>query len=332
MSDYFDEYGRPLPNDDHAENTKEAVPSRLKKFKSSVLSRSVASICALALVFGTVSGGTFYGVNSLLSSRNAGIVQNTSLSLMSAQNTGSLDVSGIAKATLPSVASITNKSVQEVQDWFFYFMNPYGSPTQLQESTSVGSGVIINQSDDYLYIVTNYHVIKGATTLSATFVNDSTCEAEYVGGDETNDIALLRINISNLDKDTLDSISIAAIGDSTQLEVGEQVVAIGNALGYGQSVTTGIVSAVDRTIETDEYSGYAQSQDPETYIQTDAAINPGNSGGALLNMNGEVIGINTAKLASTEVEGMGYAIPIDRVADIVNSILSTERSKTSQSL
>ena len=161
-------------------------------------------------------------------------------------------------------------------------------------------------------MVTNYHVVEGAKTLSVTFVDDQTYEAELYGYDESMDIALLRVAVDTLSSDTLSQISVVAIGDSDELVVGEQVVAIGNALGYGQSVTTGIVSALDRAVSTDTGSS--------TYIQTDAAINPGNSGGALFNMNGELIGINTAKVSSTDVEGMGYAIPISQVLDFIKSL------------
>ena len=162
-------------------------------------------------------------------------------------------------------------------------------------------------------MITNCHVVEVATTLSVTFVDDQTYEAELCGYDEPMDIAILKVSIDALSSDTLSQISIVAIGDSDTLVVGEQVVAIGNALGYGQSVTTGIVSALDRTISTDSESS--------TYIQTDAAINPGNSGGALLNMNGELIGINTAKVSSTEVEGMGYAIPISQVLERIDFMM-----------
>ena len=179
---------------------------------------------------------------------------------------------------------------------------------------SCGSGVIINVSGSNLYIVTNYHVVEDATTLSVTFVDDETYQAQLCGYDEENDIAVLKVSTDSLSQDTLSQISVVPIGDSNELVVGEQVVAIGNALGYGQSVTTGIVSAIDRTVS----SGSTSS----TYIQTDAAINPGNSGGALLNMDGELIGINTAKISSTGVEGMGYAIPISRVLDLIASLMS----------
>ena len=280
--------------------------------KKSPWGRRIASLVLCGLLFGGVAGLTFHGATSLLAggaSAGSGVA---ATQLAADLTAGSLDVSGIAAATLPSVVSITNTSVTEVNDWFSFF---YGGGGRTQESVSVGSGVLIQQTGDALYIVTNYHVINGATTLSATFADNESYEAQLVGGDESNDIAVIRVPLSSVSASTLSAIRVAAVGDSDALAVGQQVVAIGNALGYGQSVTTGVVSALDRSVT----SGSGSSA---TYIQTDAAINPGNSGGALVNMSGEVVGINTAKLASTEVEGMGYAIPMARVAQIVNSILS----------
>lgn len=205
------------------------------------------------------------------------------------------------------VVSITNISVQEVQS-FFHRFGPNGSgQTQLEETVSCGSGVIIysDEEADALYIVTNQHVVADAMTLSVSFVDNSVYEAQLCGTDEELDLAVLKVALTDLSEQTLEQIDVISIGDSDALEVGEQVVAIGNALGYGQSVTTGIVSALNRSITNEDGT-------TSSYIQTDAAINPGNSGGALLNLDGELIGINTAKLSSTDVEGMGYAIPISR--------------------
>ena len=225
----------------------------------------------------------------------------------------SLNVTGIAALGLPSVVSVTNISVQEVENYFGRFGRNSQGPSQFKETVSCGSGIIIYAGDSELYMVTNYHVVEGATTLSVTFVDDETYEAELCGYDEETDLAVLRVSTSELSENTLSQISVVTIGDSDDLIVGEQVVAIGNALGYGQSVTTGIVSAVNRTISNGDTSS--------SYIQTDAAINPGNSGGALLNMDGELIGINTAKISSTGVEGMGYAIPISQVIDLIESLI-----------
>lgn len=283
--------------------------------KKSPWGRRIASLILCGVLFGGVAGLTFHGTTSLLDAGSSGDSGIVAAQMSATASSGVMDTAAIAKNTLPSVVSITNTSVTEVNDWFSFF---YGGGTgRTQESVSVGSGVLIQQTDDALYIVTNYHVVKGATALSATFVDDTTCEAQMVGGDEANDIAVIRVPLRGVPESTLSAIRVAAIGDSDALEVGQQVVAIGNAMGYGQSVTVGVVSALDRSLS---------GSDGSTYIQTDAAINPGNSGGALVNMNGEVVGINSAKLASTEVEGMCYAIPMARVADIVSGILT--RSST----
>ena len=218
---------------------------------------------------------------------------------------------------MPSIVSITNVSVSDVQNYFsLYGRNSRSNPFTQQESTSVGSGVIINKQDGEIDILTNYHVIEGATTLTCTLADNTNVEATVKGVDEDRDLAVISIKTKDLSEDTLKQIAIATIGDSDKLQVGEQVVAIGNALGYGQSVTTGIVSATNRSVSTSSNKDTSQS-----YIQTDAAINPGNSGGALLNMSGELIGINSAKLSDTDVEGMGYAIAISDVKDSINTML-----------
>ena len=238
---------------------------------------------------------------------------------------------------MPSIVSITNKSVQEVQNYFSMF--GYGGQAQEVESTSVGSGIIIGKNDTELLIVTNNHVVEGADTLSASFIDNSVYEATIKGTDSDNDLAVIAVPLSSISDDTMSQIAVAAVGDSDSLKVGEQVIAIGNALGYGQSVTTGIVSATDRTLSSSDssdsnalISSTVTTKETPTYIQTDAAINPGNSGGALVNMKGEVIGINSAKLASTEVEGMGYAIPITRVSSIIEELMNeTTRTKVADS-
>lgn len=287
--------------------------------------RKAIAIAFSAALFGSAAGGAFYGVSALLEDSQAMptlltlqgddiVISDMSYSPSSSTASQSLDVSGIAAQGLTSVVAVTNISVQEVQSYFGQFGRNGRVQTQLQETTSCGSGVIIYANDDYLYMVTNYHVVEGAITLSVTFVDDQTYEAELCGYDEPMDVALLKVSIGALSSETLSQISVVAIGDSEELAVGEQVVAIGNALGYGQSVTTGIVSALGRTISTETGAS--------TYIQTDAAINPGNSGGALLNMNGELVGINTAKVSSTDVEGMGYAIPISQVLDLIESLIA----------
>ena len=245
---------------------------------------------------------------------------------------GSLDVSEIVSEALPSIVSITTKSVQEVQNYFgMYGMYGYAPQQQEQEVEGSGSGIIVGKNDDELLIATNYHVVEGADTLSVAFTDGNAVEASVKGFDEERDLAVVSVSLDDVEDDTMDAISIANIGSSDDLKVGEQVVAIGNALGYGQSVTTGIVSAKNRRMDSDNNTvtdGSDDSSDGVNLIQTDAAINPGNSGGALLNMDGEVVGINSAKLASTEVEGMGYAIAISDVTDTLEQLMNeTPRDK-----
>ena len=249
---------------------------------------------------------------------------------------GSLDVSEIVSEALPSIVSITTKSVQEVQNYFgMYGMYGYAPQQQEQEVEGSGSGIIVGKNDDELLIATNYHVVEGADTLSVAFTDGNAVEASVKGFDEERDLAVVSVSLDDVEDDTMDAISIANIGSSDDLKVGEQVVAIGNALGYGQSVTTGIVSAKNRRMDSDNNTvtdGSDDSSDGVNLIQTDAAINPGNSGGALLNMEGEVVGINSAKLASTEVEGMGYAIAISDVTDILQNLMNeTSRDKLDES-
>ena len=229
-------------------------------------------------------------------------------------------VADIAEAVMPAVVSITNKSVQEVQSLYgTYGMYGFGSGrgsgrTYVYESESCGSGIIIGESDEELLICTNYHVVEDATEITVGFVDEEVYTAAVKGTDESNDLAVVAVKLEDISDDTLSQIKIAEIGDSDSLRVGEQVVAIGNALGYGQSVTTGIVSALNRTIDLDGYNA--------ELIQTDAAINPGNSGGAPLDMEGHVIGINSAKAASSGVEGMGYAIPISYAGPILEDLMN----------
>jgi serine protease Do len=227
-------------------------------------------------------------------------------------------VSDVASAVMPAVVSITNKSVQEVQNLYgMYGMYGYGGQgrTYQYETESCGSGIIVGENDEELLICTNYHVVEDATEITVGFVDDEVYEANVKGTDSSNDLAVVAVQLSDISDDTMSQIKIAEIGDSDSLLVGEQVVAIGNALGYGQSVTTGIVSALNRSLNLD---GYTTAQ----LIQTDAAINPGNSGGPLLDMNGRVVGINSAKAASSGVEGMGYAIPISTAKDIIEDLMN----------
>lgn len=327
------------PSDNHKNNKKNNKTSKK-------LAKKIGAVTLSAVLFGSVAAGSFQAVNyfspfskTTNSSGSASSNNSSSTSLLKttavsgSSNTGSLDVSDITTSAMPSIVAITNKSVQEVQDYFSQFGFGGQGQTQTQETESQGSGIIIGKNDSELLMVTNNHVVEGADTLSVCFIDNQVYEAAIKGTDPENDLAVIAVPLDSISDDTMSQIAVASIGDSDSLKVGEQVVAIGNALGYGQSVTTGIVSAVNRTLSSDS----SDTQDSEassgdsssaTYIQTDAAINPGNSGGALLNMNGEVIGINSAKLASTEVEGMGYAIPISRVSDIIDNLMNqTTRTK-----
>ncbi len=219
----------------------------------------------------------------------------------------SMDVSAIAESVMPSVVSITIKAVTEYSSGFWGGSYEY-------ETEGSGSGIIIGENDTELLIVTNNHVVSDAETVSVCFIDGEVYEAQVKGLDGNNDLAIIVVPLEKLTDETISSIKIAEIGSSDELKVGEQVVAIGNALGYGQSVTTGIVSAKDRIVETNA----------TPLIQTDAAINPGNSGGALLNMKGQVVGINSSKYASYDVEGMGYAIPVSKVEPILDELMNRE--------
>ena len=281
-----------------------------------------SKFAAMALAFGVLASTAFQGSNYLYNKANGGTVTATDkaeLNIASAVSSSSANaagtdtdsiasVSAIAEAAMPSLVAITNKSVQEMQSMF--------GQTQAYESESSGSGIIIGKTDTELLMVTNNHVVSGAQDLSVGFMDESVAEAAVKGTDADHDIAVIAVKLSDLSEDTLSAIKVIEIGSSSNLEVGEQVVAIGNALGYGQSVTTGIVSALNREVTIDNTAN--------TLIQTDAAINPGNSGGALLNMSGQLVGINSAKYSDTSVEGMGYAIPVDDVVDIIENLMNRQ--------
>lgn len=278
-----------------------------KPKKSSPIKKFFVSAVA-AVMLGSFASGSFYGTKMLFFDKKAPTAVETQ-NVMTVANKEPVvrDVSAMSKEALKSIVSITNVAVQQVPDFFSFFQ---GGGVEREVKMS-GSGVILEKTKDYLYMITNHHVIDGARDLSVTFSDDKTYAAEVVKYDENNDIAIIRVRIKDLSESTLAEIKPIKIGDSNSLEIGESVVAIGNALGYGQSVTTGVVSAVNRNFSPKE------SLDTKTYIQTDAAINPGNSGGALLNMKGELVGINTAKIASSSIEGMGYAIPMARVLELI---------------
>ena len=280
-------------------------------------------VIAMGAVFGLVAGGVFTGTSMLgaqLTGAGAGnnvAIPTTATTTTGTQSSDSSTASGmsvkdVASSAMPSLVAISTTTVEEVQTFF---------GTASQEVPASGTGVIVGQNDEELLIATNNHVVSGATQLSVSFTDDTTIEGQIKGTDEANDLAVVSVKLSDIPSDTQSQIKIATMGDSDALEVGDQVVAIGNALGSGQSVTSGYVSALDRDVtSTDETTG--QETTSEGLIQTDAAINPGNSGGALLNMNGELIGINEAKYFSTSVEGMGFAIPIAKAEPILENLMS----------
>lgn len=276
-------------------------------------SKKWLSIISGGLVFGIVACAAFQAGNVIVdraTGDDAKEVRQTSTAtqLNQTSSTVTSDVSGIVEQAMPSIVSITNMSIQEVQSFF--------GQTQEQESESLGSGIIVQQSDTELLIATNNHVVEGADTLTVTFADEENVEANIKGTDPSKDLAIVAVPLDSIKDSTMESIAIATLGDSNEVQVGEPAIAIGNALGYGQSVTTGIISATNRQIDMDGFNS--------ELIQTDAAINPGNSGGALLNANGAVIGINTAKINSTVAEGMGYAIPISDASEVLTALMNRE--------
>lgn len=304
-------------------------PAEKPKKKKGGFGKTILKTICIALIAGAVGGGAFLGVVSAgFNIFGIGKVQQTVTEIQKSDTSqaiqatvnNSIDVSTIAEKCMPSVVSITNKGVQEIRSWF---------GTYQQETSGSGSGIIIGENDTELLIVTNYHVVSDSQELSVYFSFEENTEGEeenvvsakIKGYDSQKDLAVISVKKDDIPQETKAQIVIASIGDSSELQVGEQVVAIGNALGYGQSVTTGIVSALNREVSLTGTNGETITNQ---LIQTDAAINPGNSGGALLNMKGEVVGINSAKLASEEVEGMGYAIPITAVESIIGDLMNKE--------
>ncbi len=292
----------------------------------------LAKCASIALVFGLVAGtgfeGSSYVAGRLLGTdeKQANISAESSkdekevFSGSSTKNTAPLtatttstgDVSAIVEECMPSIVAITNLSEKQLQNWF--------GQVQRVEVPSAGSGIIVSEDEESLYIATNNHVVESATTLTIRFCDDKTATAEIQGTDPTTDLAVVRVKKSDIDADTLSAIKVATLGDSDKIKVGSQAIAIGNALGYGQSVTVGYISALEREVTTqDEATGTNYTNN---LIQTDAAINPGNSGGALLNSSGEVIGINSSKYSDTTVEGMGFAIPANTAKMIVEDLIT----------
>ena len=291
-------------------------PAPRKPRRRSGFGATIGKCAAVALVFGLVAGGVFTGVSYVgtkalgVSGQNVSSSKSSSSAKVSQTSTGNAadlsDVSGIAKEAMPSIVAITNTGTVSYQTFW---------GTQQQQSESAGSGIIIKQDSKYLYIATNNHVVADADSLKVQFVDNETVECKVQGTDASDDLAVVKVALSDIKDSTLKEIKVATVNEDTDtLEVGQGVIAIGNALGLGQSVTVGHVSALNREIKVDDAT--------KTVIQTDAAINPGNSGGALLNSKGEVIGINEAKYADTSVEGVGYAIPISKAKDIIDDLMT----------
>ncbi len=280
-----------------------------------------AKTVAAALIFGLVGGSVFTGVSYIgtkaISNSSAASAKLSTTTSGGAKQTSSgdakdlTDVSSVVDEVMPSIVAITNTGTVTYNSFF---------GKKSQQSQSCGSGIIVSEDDDYLYIATNNHVVADSEELTVQFDDDSVVKAEIRGTDPDDDLAVVRVKKSDLGKDTYSNIKIATIGDSDSVAVGSPAIAIGNALGYGQSVTTGIVSALNRTVTTQD-SQTGETVTNNNLIQTDAAINPGNSGGALLNENGEVIGINSVKYSSTDVEGIGYAIPMSVAKPIIESLI-----------
>lgn len=295
-----------------------------KKHKGAAM---VAGVAGLAILFGAVSSAVFLVSNvvggrilGLGSSPDASSVSsdkiNSGASLSRSATVVTSDVSDVVEQVMPSIVSITSMSVEEVQSFF--------GTTWQKQSEGAGTGIIISENDSELLIVTNNHVVENSDALTVTFNDETSVSADIKGIDDACDVALLSVPTESLSEDTLGSLATATLGDSTKLKVGEPAIAIGNALGYGQSVTTGVISALDRSVATTDSRTGETKEDGVNLIQTDAAINEGNSGGALVNVNGEVIGINSAKLIGDSVEGIGYAIPISDVSDLIQGLMNQE--------
>ena len=304
-----------------------------KERKPGGFGKQLAKCAALALVFGLVAGGVMTGVNyasgKIFGTTNASNVQaslttgddSTVQPTAISSSYVATDVSDIVDEVMPSIVAITNVSQTEYQSFW--------GQSKTYESTSCGSGIIVSQDNEYLYVATNNHVVEGANSLTVTFANDDTVSAEIKGTDPSTDLAVVKVALSSIKDDTMSAIKVATLGSSDTLKVGESCIAIGNALGYGQSVTTGVISALNREVSVSDSS--SSTNYTAELIQTDAAINPGNSGGALLNTAGEVIGINSVKYSDTSVEGIGYAIPMDTAKPIIEELITNEKVDESNS-
>lgn len=321
MSEQFNENIERDFTDEQQEKTK-----KVREKKPMTTGKKWVTVVAMALVFGLIAGGTMFGVNAAgnylagndSSSDQVGQTQTTSSDSNSSSSDGSGQgtVAEVAKNAMPSVVTISTMSVEEMRSFF--------GGTQQYEVEGAGTGVIVGENDTELLIATNNHVVEGATSLSVGFIDEESVEGEVKGTDVNNDLAVVAVKLSDIPEDTMNQIKTATVGDSDDLQLGDQVVAIGNALGYGQSVTSGYVSALDRDLTLTDQSGTTINS--TGLIQTDAAINEGNSGGALLNMKGELIGINEAKSSSTStgaaVDNIGFAIPIDKAEESLQQLMN----------
>ena len=322
MSEQFNENIERDFTDEQQEKTK-----KVREKKPMTTGKKWAMVVSMALVFGLIAGGTMFGVNTV---GNYFLGKNSEPSqLAQTQTTGSAgsttssdaasgSVTEVAQNAMPSLVTISTMSVEQMRNFF--------GGTQQYEVEGAGTGVIVGENDSELLIATNYHVVEGATSLSVGFIDEQSVEAEIKGTDVNNDLAVVAVKLSDIPDDTMNQIKIATIGDSDELQLGDQVVAIGNALGYGQSVTSGYVSALDRDLTLSYSDG--TTIESTGLIQTDAAINSGNSGGALLNMKGELIGINEAKSSATAsgatVDNVGFAIPIDKAQSSLQEMMNME--------
>lgn len=291
--------------------------SNSKKNKNGGRGKHVAKLAASAVAFGLIAGLVMQGVTygfSRAGIGNGATQLATTKTTSSSSSTSSNDLSGVSKNVMPSIVSITGKFETTSQSWF--------GQTQSSESEGVGSGIIIGKKDGKILIVTNNHVVADAKSLSVGFVDGKSASATIRGTDSDADLAVVEVDTKNMKSSTLKKIAVITLGDSSKLQTGERAIAIGNALGYGQSVTGGYISALNRQVQLTDKT--------MTLIQTDAAINPGNSGGALLNSKGELIGINTVKYSSEDVEGMGYAIPINTAKPIINKLIKNEATSESE--
>ena len=291
--------------------------SNPKKNKNGGRGKYIAKLAASAVAFGLIAGLVMQGVTygfSRAGIGNGATQLATTKTTSSSSSTSSNDLSGVSKNVMPSIVSITGKFETTSQSWF--------GQTQSSESEGVGSGIIIGKKDGKILIVTNNHVVADAKSLSVGFVDGKSASATIRGTDSDADLAVVEVDTKNMKSSTLKKIAVITLGDSSKLQTGERAIAIGNALGYGQSVTGGYISALNRQVQLTDKT--------MTLIQTDAAINPGNSGGALLNSKGELIGINTVKYSSEDVEGMGYAIPINTAKPIINKLIKNEATSESE--